>query len=248
MVKKHTARLSLKLLGGFELRDPSGASIRLPTRNAKALLAYLAVQPGQPHSREKLMALLWGERSDKQARHSLNQTLVHIRKAAVRADDQILDSDRECIAFVPGSVDVDVSDFRELAAGRPSEAMDLYAGPFLDGLGIREVEFENWLSAQRSEFHALACQALKEQCERCVTEGRYVEAIEVGKRLVTLDPLCEEIHRKLMRLYDETGDRTSALKQYQSCAAALERELDRNHAALRGDQEQEQSVGGREKG
>lgn len=226
MVKKNAARLSLKLLGGFDLRDPSGASVRFPTRNAKALLAYLAVQPGQPQSREKLMALLWGERSDKQARHSLNQTLVHIRKAAARSDEEVLDSDRESIALVPGSIDVDVSDFRKCVAERPAEAMALYAGPFLDGLEIRQAEFEDWLSARQSEFRGLACQALKVQCERCVAEGRDTDAIEVGKRLVELDPLSEEAHRRLIRLYDRTGDRTSALKQYQSCAAILARELD----------------------
>ena len=223
MVKKNTAHLSLKLLGAFELRDPAGADVRLPTRKAKALLAYLATQPSQRQSREKLMDLLWGERSDKQARHSLNQTLVHIRKAVAGGD--ILESDRERVALVPESIEVDVSDFRELLTKRPSEAMELYGGSFLDGIGIREAVFEDWVSAQRSEYRALACRALKAQSERCVREGRQAEAIEVGKRLVTLDPLCEEAQRQLMRCYDEIGDRTSALKQYRSCAAILEREL-----------------------
>jgi TolB-like protein/Flp pilus assembly protein TadD len=226
MAEEHTARLSLTLFAGFGLHDPAGASVRLPTRNARALLAFLAVQPGQPQSREKLMALLWGERSDKQARHSLNQTLVHIRKAVPGTDDRTLDSDRESVTCVPGSITVDALKFRELVAERPKEAMDLYKGPFLDGIGIKEAAFEDWLSAQRSELHGLACEALKAQCERFVEEGRHAEAIEAAKRLVTLDPLREDAHRQLMRLYHEAGDRTSALKQYQACAETLERELD----------------------
>lgn len=226
MAEEHTARLSLTLFAGFGLHDPSGASVRLPTRNAKSLLAFLAVQPGQPQSREKLMALLWSERSDKQARHSLNQTLVHLRKAVPETGGRILDSDRESITCVPGSVEVDALKFRELVAERPEEAMDLYKGRFLDGIGTREAAFEDWLSAQRSELHGLACGALKAQCERFVEERRHAEAIEVAKRLVTLDPLREEAHRHLMRLYHAAGDRTSALKQYHACVEILERELD----------------------
>jgi DNA-binding SARP family transcriptional activator len=187
MVKTHTACWRLELLGGFELYDPCGARVRLATKNARALIAYLAVQPGRPQVREKLMALLWGERSDKQARHSLNQTLVQIRKAVPWTDGKFLESDRESVTFVPGSIDVDVLNFRDLVAERPGDAAASYKGPFLDGIGIRDAAFEDWLSAQRSELHTLACEALKAQCERCVEEGRLAEAIDVGKRLVALE-------------------------------------------------------------
>jgi len=226
MAKKHTARWSLKLFGGFELYDPSGARVRLPTKNARALLAYLAVQPGRPQHREKLMTLLWGERSDKQSRHSLNQTLVQIRKAVPGTEGGFLQSDRESVTFVPGPIDVDVLKFRELVAEGPGAAVASYKGPFLEGLGIREAAFDDWLSNQRSELHSLACEALKAERERCVEEGRLAEAIDVAKRLVALDPLREDAHRDLMRLYHETGDRPSALRQYRICAEILERELD----------------------
>ena len=152
MVKKHKALWSLRLLGGCELYDPCGARVRLPTKNARALLAYLAVQPGRPQHREKLTALLWGERSDKQARHSLNQALVQIRRAVPDADGGFLRSDRESVTFVPGSIDVDVLNFRELVAERPGAAVALYKGLFLDGLGIKEAAFDDWLSDQRSDF------------------------------------------------------------------------------------------------
>jgi TolB-like protein/cytochrome c-type biogenesis protein CcmH/NrfG len=93
-------------------------------------------------------------------------------------------------------------------------------------MGIREAAFETWMSARRSEFHALACEALRSRLERCVTDGLRADAIQVGKHLVALDPLCEDAHRQLMRLYHETGDRASPLRQYRDCAEVLERELD----------------------
>ena len=75
------ARLSVGLLGGFQVRLDSGAAITLPTRKAQALLAYLALPPGQAHPRDKLAALLWGGMRDESARTSLRQAFFAIRKA-----------------------------------------------------------------------------------------------------------------------------------------------------------------------
>ncbi len=52
------AGLKLTLLGGFEVASSGGERLSLSTRKAKALLAYLALRPGQAHSREKIAGLL----------------------------------------------------------------------------------------------------------------------------------------------------------------------------------------------
>ena len=75
------ARLALQLFGGFRARLEPGGPLRLPTRKAEALLAYLAVPLGQPHPRDKLASLLWGDLSESQARASLRQTLFRLRRA-----------------------------------------------------------------------------------------------------------------------------------------------------------------------
>jgi DNA-binding SARP family transcriptional activator len=62
------ARIRLYLLGSFRLERDSRA-INLPTRKIESLLAYLALYP-EPHSRERLAALLWGDSTDAHARHS----------------------------------------------------------------------------------------------------------------------------------------------------------------------------------
>ena len=48
------ARLSVTLLGGFQARLDAGPAVALPTRKSQALLAYLALPPGQAHPRDKL--------------------------------------------------------------------------------------------------------------------------------------------------------------------------------------------------
>ena len=56
-------RLTLTLLGDFQARLGPGPPLRLQSRKTEALLAYFALPPGQRHSRDKLAALLWGDRS-----------------------------------------------------------------------------------------------------------------------------------------------------------------------------------------
>jgi tetratricopeptide (TPR) repeat protein len=49
--------------------------------------------------------------------------------------------------------------------------------------------------------------------------------LQTALRLVTLDPVQEQVHRTLMLLHAELGDRGAALRQYQLCVSALSREL-----------------------
>ena len=74
------AVVQLTLLGGFGVRRANRGDVRLPTRTTEALLAYLACHPGEKQPRDRLTALLWGDRGDKQARHSLSQTLLSLRQ------------------------------------------------------------------------------------------------------------------------------------------------------------------------
>jgi DNA-binding SARP family transcriptional activator len=52
-------RAQLRLFGEFSLEDSEGRPILLNLRKAEALIAYLALAPGQSSSRERLAALLW---------------------------------------------------------------------------------------------------------------------------------------------------------------------------------------------
>lgn len=58
------------------------------------------------------------------------------------------------------------------------------------------------------------------------TRGQYQHSIERFKELVARDQSNEEAHRQLMRLYTLTGNKHQALRQYQVCCDALEKELD----------------------
>ena len=222
------AAITLTLFGGFELRSAEGTAIPLGLKKAKALLAYLALCPGQPQARDKLAALLWESSAEAQARLSLRQALNNLRKALVGADN-VLVADTDTVTLSAVAFDVDVSAFeRLLAEATPAalkQAVSLYQGEFLEGLNPRSTAFEDWLMAHRSHLRERALTAMSVLLEHYLAVARYEPAVRLAIRLLALDPLRESAHRTLMTLYAKQGRHSAALKQYRLCREVLQREL-----------------------
>jgi DNA-binding SARP family transcriptional activator len=53
----------------------------------------------------------------------------------------------------------------------------------------------------------------------------FEKSLACGQRILEEDPLREEIHRAMMRLYLQNGQRALAVRQYQICRDALGDEL-----------------------
>jgi DNA-binding SARP family transcriptional activator len=223
------AHLELSLLGGFTARVAAGPALRLPTKKAEALLAYLALPAGQAHARDKLASLLWSEASDEQARGSLRRTLADIRKVLAEAGGPSLAIDGRTVALDPGSLEVDAATVERLVADGTPAALErvvaLYQGDLLAGHAVDETLFEEWLVRERERLRELALEALARLLNHQTKTELLDPAIQTAARLLALDPLQEAVHRTLMRLYARQGRRASALRQYQSCTQALQREL-----------------------
>src|SRR5215468_11879312 len=148
------APLTLTLLGGFRARLDAATPLTLPTRKAKALLAYLALSPSSPQPRDKLASLLWGSTLETTARTSLRQTLYALRKCLRDAGPRLLAVDGESVSLDGDAVTVDVREFEQRASeGTPSalaEAAALYQGEFLEGLAVRSSRSRTGFSATAS--------------------------------------------------------------------------------------------------
>jgi DNA-binding SARP family transcriptional activator/tetratricopeptide (TPR) repeat protein len=223
------ARLILTLLGGFRARIDSSSPLALPTRKAKALLAYLALPAGTAQPRDKLASLLWGSTLETTARTSLRQTLYALRKSLGDAEPRVLAIDGETVRLEPNAVSVDVRDFElraaEATAAALAEAAALYQGDFLDGLTVAEPPFDDWVLGHRERLREVAVKSLTGLLAHHRAAGSTDAAVQTALRLLELDALQEPVHRALMQLYVETGRRGSALRQYQLCVATLQREL-----------------------
>ena len=199
------ARLTLQLLGGFSVRLGSGPLLNLGTKKAQALIAYLAVPAGRAHSRDKLASLLWGDTGDVQARQSLRQTLVLLRRALPATNPPILVVDHDTLALDPAAVEVDVQQFERLAAAGTAkvleQAVKLYQGDLLEGVRVTEEPFEDWLRVERARLRQLAIDALTRLLAYQSKAGETEGAVQTAARLLALDPVQEAVHRTLMRLY-----------------------------------------------
>lgn len=221
------AQLTLSLLGGFQARLGSKPVV-LPTKKAQGLLTYLAVRPGQPHSRDKLAGLLWAETGEDQARHSLRQTLLSLRKV-LATTPPILLIEGDTISVDPGTIKVDVVEFEKMLSRGTTDALEqateTYRGDFLEGFGLAGEPFEEWLLTERERLWERALEGMAKLLSLQMKEGDHEAAIQTGIRLLALDPLQESVHRTLMTIYAAHGRRDAAARQYHSCVAILEREL-----------------------
>src|SRR5262245_69898 len=118
------AVVSVRLLGGLQVRTAEGRDVTPSGKKVRALLARLALPPGTVLPRERLTTLLWGDRDEEQARGSLRQSLAELRRQIGAA---ALHTTRESIALDAGAVAVDAVEFARLAeAGELARAATLY--------------------------------------------------------------------------------------------------------------------------
>ena len=215
-----TPRLTLRLLGGLEVRTADGREVTPPGRKLRALLACLALPPASAWSREQLIGLLWGDRDEEQARGSLREALVKLRR--YMGEPSPVRANRETIALDPAVIDVDAVEFVRVAkAGELERASELYRGELLEGLNLPNAGFEDWLLVERTRLHDLAVSTLT----RLLASESGETVLVSAQRLLQLEPTNEAAHRALMRLYVAQGDRTLALRQYQICRESLQHHL-----------------------
>src|SRR5262245_51374409 len=196
--------MNLRLFGGFEVHAGLGAPLAVRTRKAQALLAYLALTPGQVHPRDKLAALLWADTPPGPARAALRQTLFVLRKALGPRDAAGLVVTGDAVTLARDAVETDVAAFEQAAAAGSPAALDraagLYRGDLLAGLGADTPPFEDWLMSERERLRELAVETLARLLAHHRAAGAPAPAVQCALRLLTLDPLQEAVHRTLMRL------------------------------------------------
>lgn len=218
--------LSIGILGPLAIESGDCPLGKLP-RKARALVAFMAAQGGQAVSRERLADLLWPYQGSEQARHSLRNCLLELRKALGRSAVVHLDADFTNCRLQ--EVAVDLAKFERLACSQHrlelQAAADLYRGEFLADFFVNSDPFQEWLAAARDRTLAAVCDVLQRLTAQQDAAGEHDAAIRSGRRLVMLDPLSEFGQRALMRTYARAGRRGEALRQYKSCTETLKREL-----------------------
>jgi predicted ATPase/DNA-binding SARP family transcriptional activator len=232
-------RLVLAFLGlpQVHLNDNPIATDR---RKAIALLAYLAVSnrghSRQNYSRASLSALFWPEYEQAKAFSNLRRTIWEVHQAL---GEGWLVAERESVQLNPGAdIDLDIARFLDLIAQARqqedlalrvpplSDAVKLYRNHFLTGFSLKDAyPFNEWAFVESEGLRHKLADALMMLVESHCALKQADLAIPYARRLITLDPLNESAHRQLMEVYLQAGQRSAALKQYQTCEQILRKEL-----------------------
>src|SRR5262245_57953268 len=226
------AGLRLHVLGRFEV-FPSCAPDRLlsiSSRKGCALLAYLAMQSSPTLKREQLATLLWGDRCDKQARQSLRQSILALRKQLEPVAPGLLVLDEELVGLDAGLFSTDAHEFAALAeqGGDPERALGLYRGEFLAGFNLDVEPFDGWVRGERARFAAIAARLLEAQAERSDERGDGEQALRACERLLAIDPQREDWQRLALTLTARHRGRDAALARAKALIALLRKEFDTN--------------------
>jgi len=204
---------------------------------ARELYFYLLAQP--PANKEQIGLALWPDASAEQLRNEFHRTLYYLRRAIGKPDwvqyadrcyrldpaarlwcdlHEFEDSLRAVRALRrPGGVAV--SDRPEVVAALEA-ATGLWRGDFLTGMPVGD-----WAIERGEGLRQVYLQALLDLGQLHLIAADYGQAEEVYQRVLTLDSFVELAHRELMRCYGRQGDRSRAIRHYQSLSRLLRDEL-----------------------
>jgi len=221
--------MQVRLLGHFRLI--AGDEIkRFSTKKAESLFAYLLLHRGKPVSRSTLATMLWPDAIEPRAKKNLNTTLWRVKGALAGESEISLSATEFGLAIHPNHADVDLFAFRTLLASsegmRGREKLDvltraesLYAGEFMEGFS------DDWCEEERRYARSQYVGLLKKLVDISKEERDYDGGVAYAQRVLTLDPLDEDTHRDLMLFWYLLGNRTGALRQYETLRKTLRDEL-----------------------
>jgi predicted ATPase/DNA-binding SARP family transcriptional activator len=218
-----------RVVRGDQLLKASDWGFAKPQELLFYLLTYIT------RTREQIGLALWPDASPAQLRNNLHTTLYHLRHA-LGHPDWILFTNR-AYAFnrsLPYRYDVEqfeghLADAKKLlkepqnrtsVIPRLQAAIDLAAGDFAEGLAGGD-----WIVLQREALQRKLLEALLTLGQLHCEAQDYAEALQVYRQAIQHDNLLEEAHRWLMRCYVRMGERSQALRHYQSMRELLWEEL-----------------------
>ncbi len=230
----------IELLGGLRAQRGDKVIERFSTQKAGALLVYLAYHCQRAHPREVLIELLWKDSEPKVGRHRLCQALYSLRRQleppGVGAG-AVLVANRFSVQLNPAAVTTDVAEFEAtLQSARRTDnppeqihhlltAVELYRGELLPGY------YEEWIEQERKRLEEEYLRTLDRLVKYLAQAHDVDRALVYARRAVNADPLREEFHRALMRLYADTEQPAAALEQYHELERLLKEQLNAMPAA-----------------
>jgi DNA-binding SARP family transcriptional activator len=225
------------LFGGLAAVRSDDAVAHFETRKTGALLCCLVLNPDRAHSREVLAEQLWPDEDWEATRSRLRQALSALRRALEPAEalnGSVLIADRNEIRLAKHAIVTDTSQFEiavniaASAANRsntPGRIENLRTAVTLYKDGLLPGYYEASILEERARLEVLFQEALRRLVDLLGGAGEYTAAIEFARRAIASDPLREDSHQSLMRLFAQAGRPADVMRQYRAMEQVLRDEL-----------------------
>jgi len=145
--------LRLRVFGAMDALSWAGEDVLPRGRKAQAILAYLAMCDDAVVPRQRLVKLLWSSRWEEQARASLRQSLMELRRCIGHIDPELLTIEKDRVSLKSAKVWIDGisvrSDGPHQALGRPKS---LQPDKFLESLRGIDAAFDQWIDRRCKEL------------------------------------------------------------------------------------------------
>jgi predicted ATPase/DNA-binding SARP family transcriptional activator len=219
--------LVIRLLGQFDFRL-NGTPVEIPSRSAQSLLAYLVLNSGIAHRREKLAGLLWPDATEANARSYLRKALWQARKSlavGTKSGEDYLLADDISISFNPNAdyfLDAEAMTCKSaetMSIEEQIEAVSVYHGELLPGF------YDDWIILERERLRAVFEHNLQVLLEQLVEEGHWAETLDWGERWIALGCVPEPAYRALMVAHAAQGNNAKVAATYERCVQSLREEL-----------------------
>src|SRR5215216_5059289 len=212
--------LEVRLLGTFEVKDQK-KTISISSRPAQSLFAYLILNAGTSHRREKLAGLLWPDSLEETARDNLRHALWRIRKVVESASStRFLHADELTIKF-EGSSDywLDAAELEKIndnvSADELLAVLSEYQGELLPGF------YDEWVILEREHLSSIFEHHMARLMSLLQDERRWLEILDWGERWIKLGQKPEPAYRALMNAHGAKGDMSKVAATYERCVKSL---------------------------
>lgn len=204
---------ALRLFGGLAIEsDTAAVGPAVQQRRRLGLLALLALGGERGMSRDRIQAYMWPESDTGRARHALDQLLYATRRDL--GPDAILPSNAADLRLNGLLVRPDLWLFDEaVRCEQWSDAVDLYAGPLLDGIHLDlAAEFEQLLDSERRRRQHDHHRALEALARQAGAAGDPAAAVQWWRRRSLAEPTSLPVAVELMQALADAGDRAGAVQ------------------------------------
>jgi DNA-binding SARP family transcriptional activator len=230
-------RLKIRLFGQVSVQRDGEPVSGLSTRTLE-LLCYLLLHRERGHTREALAGLFWPDAPDSLSKKYLRQAIWRLGSALASPAGPAHAESNQLLIVHPDWIRVnmaaawwlDVAAFEQaydLHRDTPgedltdSQAQALEAATVLYRGDLIETWYQDWCVYERDRLRLTYLAMLDQLMSHCEARVLYARGIAYGQCALRYDSARESTHRQLMRLYYRAGDRTTALRQHDRCAAAL---------------------------